>query len=80
VAWQRLDFQLLGSLGAMSKRHIYQEMLEKIYKKFSGLVENTVGEDEIEVVRKLFDRLKMLADFSSSFDYLTSLRQFISLE
>jgi len=45
----------------VQKAH-YQEMLREIYKEISGLVENTVEETKIEVVRIILIG-KMLAGF-----------------
>lgn len=52
----------------VQKAHL-QECLTEIYKEISDLVENPVGEDELEVVRNYLIG-KMLAGFSSSFDLL----------
>jgi zinc protease len=62
------DFNYWVISADVQKAH-YQECLTEIYKEIADLVENPIGEDEIEVVRNYLIG-KMLAGFSSTFDLL----------
>lgn len=62
------DFNYWVISADVQKTH-YQECVIEIYKEITDLVENPVGEDEIEVIRNYLIG-KMLAGFSSSFDLL----------